>query len=204
MRSPKECALAMLALATLMSPGIARADVSKDEDAPPTPEGVVIAPADEVTDSGAYPAPAWLMLQLLPTLGAAWAGDAGPRFDIRWQITPLLVSFALDERLRPWHPFVASPLARHGGSVEAFVSPGWTAGLGWGARAGARAYVPLQQRGEYLSMSVSGYHQWSEWGSGWGVGAGVYVLFGTLGLVASWTPEADEAPITTSIQLRFH
>jgi hypothetical protein len=178
-------------------------DVMSEDDAPPPPEGVVPAPADQVTEAGAYPTVPWLIFQLVPQVGAAFGGADGARVDLRWQVTPLLFTWALDERLTPWHAFVASPIARHGGSIEAHVSPEWAAGLGAAARVGARAYLPLVDRGEYASLSVGGHHMWSQWGEGWGVDAGLYVLYGALGVVGSWTPGAARAPFTLNAHLRF-
>ena len=64
-------------------------------------------------------------------------------------------------------------------------------------------YVPLYHRGEYASLSLGGHHLWSQWGEGFGVDVGAYALFGGVGLVGTWTPDAERAPFTLSAHLRF-
>ena len=64
-----------------------------------------------------------------------------------------------------------------------------------------RSYFPLVEHGEYLSVSVgaSSFVFAGQWGAAYE--AGVYALFGTVGLQLTVTPSV--APIATIATLRL-
>jgi hypothetical protein len=139
-----------------------------------------------------YPTPIWAVAQLVPSPGVAVVRGE-PALFLRWQVTPLLYSFALRRELFPLRVLVAEPMTRHGGSIELFVSPEYL-GLGrdfasrWGARTGVRSYFPLVEFGEGLAMSLGGAHVYHQREHAMSFEAGLYALFGVFGIEASVTP----------------
>jgi len=167
---------------------------------------VVWADAERALDPEVVPSLEWAIWQLIPSpqLGV---GD-GARFGLRWQITPLLYSFATDARLDRWRWLVAEPIVRQSGSVELFVSPEYLAldgGIGarFGARGGLRAYLGLIGRGDNLSMSLGASLFHFRDAEGLSFEAGAYVLFGALGLVVTYSPSFDAAPWIATLRLRY-
>lgn len=148
----------------------------------------------------------WAFLQLVPSPGFT-VGDSGAHGTMTWQFTPLLYSWAMDRRLVPFRFFVVEPIVRQSGSVELFLSPEYV-GRGafedsWGFRAGARAYFPITERGDGLSWSLglSAFHFADETTPS--LDAGIYTLFGGLGLVASLAPWATDARAGLSLRIRY-
>lgn len=153
------------------------------------------------------PAPSalWLATQLAPSpelaIGAGRAGLA-----LRWQITPLLFSWGVDRRVSRWRAFVVDPFARHAGSVEAFVSPELlvTDPTYFLVRPGARAYVPVLEHGETLSVSLGASYQRVSTVDAVAIEAGAYVLFGVVGLQASFAPgPATRAQTILTFSVRY-
>lgn len=139
-----------------------------------------------------HPTPLWAAAQLVPS--PEWVlRDGESHFGLRWNITPVLVSFALRPGLNPWRTLVAEPLVRFGGSFELVVSPELILLPGrfaqqWGLRTGLRAHLPLLDRGEYLSASLGVSHFYYREEHGFGVEAGATVLYGLLGVRLTFTP----------------
>ncbi|UQA56352.1 hypothetical protein [Polyangium aurulentum] len=152
----------------------------------------LFAPSAARAEAFPYPTPIWAAAQLVPSPGVAVVRGE-PALLLRWQVTPLLYSFALRPGLFPLRVLVAEPMTRHGGSVELFVSPEYL-GLGrdfasrWGARTGVRSYFPLVDFGEGLAMSVGGAHVYHQREHAMSFEAGLYALFGVFGIEASFTP----------------
>jgi hypothetical protein len=179
---------------------------------PPAPPGrdsepgVTWADVDRVRDPEVTPSLEWALWQLVPSPQLAF-GD-GARFGLRWQVTPLLYSFALDARLDRWRWLVAEPIVRHSGSLELFMAPEYLALDGgltdrFGLRAGLRAYLGLIGRGDNLSASVGvAYHHFPG-SAGVSLEAGLYVLFGSLGLVLTHSPGFEAAPWLVTVRLRY-
>jgi hypothetical protein len=159
----------------------------------------------------------WLATQLVPSPEIAVGTDsargadglahpAQARFGMRWQVTPLLFSWGIHRGLSPWRFFVVEPNVRNSGSIELFVAPeyvwyGSTFADGWITRGGVRAYFPLVEHGEYLSTSL-GASEFAFGGkSGAAYEAGLYALFGTVGLQVTVSPSV--APIATIATLRL-
>lgn len=168
---------------------------------------VVWADVDRARDPQVAPSLDWALWQLVPSPQLGFGGD-GARFGLRWQITPLLYSFALDPRLDRWRWLVAEPIVRHSGSLEVFVSPeylalGTSLGERFGLRGGVRAHFGLIGRGDYLSASLgSAYYRFPE-RDGVSFEAGAYVLFGALGLVLTHSPGFEAAPWLATLRLRY-
>jgi hypothetical protein len=125
------------------------------EPAPPPPgqrHAVQWADVDAARDPELELSLDWALLQLIPSPELGW-GEDGARFGLRWQLTPVLYSFATDARLDRFRWFIAEPIVRHSGSLEVFLSPEYLA-LDGGAAArvggpgGLSPYQGLQGRGE--------------------------------------------------------
>lgn len=158
---------------------------------------------DDVRDAHPSPSPLWLGMQLVPSVdvGIGESAAAG----LRWQLTPLSLSWAINRRLAPWRIFVVEPMVRYGGSVELFVSPGiWFGDEVLGLmRVGARAYVGLIEHGEQLSASAGiAYQRLGEENTAW-LELGLYTLYGVVGLqVAVAAPDA-RWPVVVSLHVRY-
>jgi hypothetical protein len=168
--------------------------------------GLVQPVAATVKEPSVHPTLPWAITQLIPSPGVA-VGEAGARFGLTWQVTPLLYSFGIDPRLSPWRFFVVEPIVRHGGSIELYASPEYLV-LGdsfrdrWGYRVGTRAYFPLVERGDYLSVSLgNSYFRFPEQ-DGASYEAGAYILFGYLGAVFTYSPGFDTATYMSTLRVR--
>lgn len=165
------------------------------------------ADVDRVHDPELEASLLWALFQLVPSPELGF-GDEGALFGLRWQLTPLLYSFATDRRLDRFRWFIAEPVVRHSGSLELFVSPEYLAldgGIGarFGVRAGVRSYFGLLARGEYLSVSLGSSYVHFRDHQGVAFEAGAYVLFGSLGLQLTYAPGFDEASWLATLRLRY-
>jgi hypothetical protein len=199
-------------------PATAAADApGRDPNSPfPPPSPRVIPPPDRsyvYASPQAYPSLAWFVVQLVPSPEVAVGSVHGPNpsgtrdedtpskteaaFGLRWQITPLLWSWGTNRHVSRWRSFVVDPLARHSGSLELTGTFEYFFGNVDRAivRPGVRAYFPIAQRGEYLSVSLgtSTYAYDAKMRVAYDVGA--YVLWGLFGLQATISPE--NGPLTT-------
>jgi hypothetical protein len=149
----------------------------------------------------------WLVTQLLPSPELAYGGGLA-RFGARWQATPVLYSWGIHRGLSPWRFFIAEPYVRQSGSIELYVSPeyffyGSSFADGWVARLGTRAYFPLIEHGEYLSVSASASSFVFAGNAGAAFEAGAYVLFGVVGVQLTVSPTRAVAPLATIATLRL-
>lgn len=149
---------------------------------------------------------AWLLLQAVPSPGLAW-GERGFHGTMTWQLTPLLYSWGMDKRLSPWRLFIVEPLVRQSGSIELFVSPEYLGRGGaernYGFRAGLRSYFPLTERGDGLSFSIGASAHWFLNEPGASFDAGIYTLFGALGLMVSVSPWLSDNLLQTTLRVRY-
>jgi hypothetical protein len=173
----------------------------------PEPFESIWADVGRARDPAVVPSLDWALWQLLPSpeLGV---GEDGAVFGLRWQVTPLLYSFATDARLSRWRWLVAEPIVRHSGSLELFASPEYLAldgGIGarFGVRAGVRSYWGVIGRGDNLSLSIGSSAFHFRDADGVSFEAGAYVLFGGLGLVLTYSPGFDAAPWLMTLRLRY-
>jgi len=149
----------------------------------------------------------WLATQLVPSPELAY-GSGLTRFGVRWQATPLLYSWGIHRGLSPWRFFIAEPYVRQSGSIELYVSPeyffyGSSFADGWVARFGTRAYFPLIEHGEYLSVSAGASSFAFAGNAGAAFEAGAYVLFGVVGVQLTVSPTPATAPLATIATLRL-
>ena len=160
-----------------------------------------------VTQPEIRPTWLWGAAQVIPS--PQWVtADAGMRFGMRWQATPVLYSFGLNRRVSPWRFFVAEPLARQNGSLEFFISPEYlniTADPGdrWLLRGGLRGYFPIYRYGEYVSGSLATSVYTFQGKPGVSYEAGVYFFFGIIGLQTTYSPEPGPGKWTFTLRLRY-
>jgi hypothetical protein len=162
---------------------------------------------ETATEPAIRPTPLWAISQLAPSPEIAY-GEAVARFGMRWQLTPLLYSFGINRRLSPWRVAIVEPLVRQSGSIELFFSPeylvrGPTFWDGWLWRAGVRTYVPVIERGDYLSVSfgTSFYEFAARTGVSYEIGA--YALFGIVGAQITLAPRSGPAQTIITLRLRY-
>jgi hypothetical protein len=187
--SSSTLAAAVVAALSLLAPSEARAV----EHAPQEPAVAVTWP--------------WLATQLVPSPELVYGRDTA-RFGMRWQVTPLLYSWGIHRGLSPWRLFVVEPNVRHFGSVELYFTPelvtaGGSLGSAWVLRTGGRAYFPLVDHGEYLSCSVGASHFLYEGESALGYEAGIYTLFGVLGLQVTAAPRFAPMAASFTLSVRY-
>jgi len=149
----------------------------------------------------------WLATQLVPSPELVY-GESTARFGMRWQVTPLLYSWGIHRGLSPWRMFVVEPNVRHFGSLELYFSPevvtkGGNLGAAWIVRTGARAYFPLVEHGEYLSCSVGASQYFYDGRSAAGYEAGIYTLFGVLGLQFTASPQFSPMATSFTLSVRY-
>jgi hypothetical protein len=150
----------------------------------------------------------WAIYQLIPSPEFA-VGSERVSFGARWQLTPLLWSFATDARLSRFRYFIAEPIVRHSGSIELFFSPEYLARPArafdqrFGFRAGVRSYFGVVERGDYLSFSIASSYYRFAGAEGATYEAGAYVLFGFLGLTVGYSPGFDDASVITTFRFKY-
>jgi len=202
----------VVALATCA--GTARADgagsgqTARDpnEPYPPPSPRVLVQPDRSYTYASPQPfiTPAWFLLQFLPSPEVA-AGRGEAAFGLRWQVTPLLWSWGTSRHVSRWRSFVVDPLARHAGSLELTGTVEYFFGNVDRAiaRPGVRAYFPVAQRGEYLSVSLgtSTYSYDDKMRVAYDVGA--YVLWGLFGVQATIAPENGPLTAIGTFRIRY-
>ncbi len=161
-----------------------------------------------VTEPEIRPTLLWTAAQVIPSPQWTNYTGNGTRFGLRWQITPLLYSFGINKRLDPWRYFIAEPFVRQSGSIELFLSPEYfnlsdVYNSEWLFRGGLRAYFPLWRFGEYLSCSVgSSYFHYNN-NSGISYEAGIYFLYGILGIQTTYSPSLPETPWIFTLRIRY-
>lgn len=146
----------------------------------------------------------WAATQLVPSplfvMGSSGAGGG-----VRWQVTPLLVSWGVSAK--PVRAFIVDPIARHSGSIELFASPEWVShpgdGTGWLARGGARVTLPIAGRGETLSWSFGGSYYRASGGDGFAAELGVYFLYGVFGFTITVAPALRDREIIHALTIRY-
>jgi len=159
------------------------------------------------TEPNIHPTWTWAAAQLVPS--PQWVTSAnGLRFGMRWQITPLLYSFGINKKLSPWRYLIAEPLVRQSGSVELFFSPDYLKLEDkfkdrWLFRGGARAYIPLWQRGEYMSASLGVSYYNFNGQNGISYEGGIYLFAGILGIQTTYSPSFTNSEWIFTLRLRY-
>lgn len=160
-----------------------------------------------VTEPDVYPSIMWAASQLIPS--PEWVTSTDRlKFGMRWQVTPVLFSFGINKKLSPWRYFIAEPLVRQSGSVELFFTPEYLnledkLKNKWLFRGGARAYIPLWQRGEYLSASLAASYFNFNGNNGLSYEAGIYLFAGILGFQTTYSPSFTNSEWIFTIRLRY-
>lgn len=149
----------------------------------------------------------WLGAQLLPSPELV-SGRSGLLFGMRWQLTPLLYSYGIHRSQDPWRSFVVEPIVRQSGSAELYFSPEYFGVSGsldrrFGWRTGLRTYLPVVERGDYLSLSLG--TSWLRWQGRDSVGyeAGAHILFGFVGAIVTCEPMPESTRWIFTLQLRI-
>jgi hypothetical protein len=143
----------------------------------------------------------WIITQLIPS--PTWLNDRNDNnsslnFAFRWQVTALNISFSTNKFVSPVQTLFVNPMRKYTGSLELFVQPelaitsldysGFNkAALGLGSRLN----IPVKNYGEHMYISLGGKYTFrnnpSQNISGYyGLEAGVYFLFGSLGLQGNY------------------
>ena len=200
--------------------------VAGDASASPEPTGSPVVqdvhraplPDTSLSYRQATPRPTitWALFQLLPSpelavgrqrrIDATGAVDESlsTAFGMRWQVTPLLWSFGVHRSQSRWRYFVVDPFARVSGSLELSATFEYIGGhvdrlL---ARPGLRAYLPLAQKGEYLSMSL-GTSVYAYEGLRVAYDVGVYTLAGIVGFRVTVAPAHAPLAGIATLNLRY-
>ena len=97
---------------------------------------------------------------------------------------------------------------RQSGSVELYLTPeaitsGGSLGPGAVLRTGVRAYFPLLQHGETLSVSAGASQFFYDGQSNVGYEAGIYTLFGVVGLQVTVSPLFSPLATIATLRLRY-
>jgi hypothetical protein len=162
------------------------------------------------------PTLAWAALQLVPSPEVAFGfvrhTDIDGRVEdvtrvapgLRWQLTPVLWSFGTHRRLSRWRFFVVDPLARVSGSLELHTTFEWIGGHidALLVRPGVRATLPIAHRGEYLAVSFGTTTYRSET-TRVAYDAGLWFLFGTVGIQATVAPVHSALSTIATLRLRY-
>jgi hypothetical protein len=148
---------------------------------------------------------AWMVAQAIPS-PLFIAGDHHVGAGMRWQVTPLLISFGV--AAQPLRSLIVSPVARHSGSIELHVSPEWACcaergGTSWVLRSGARLYLPLLERGEALSWSIGGSYYLAAEGGGASADLALYSFSGILGLNLTVSPWLARRQLIAALSIRY-
>ncbi len=148
----------------------------------------------------------WALLQTIPSPVLAEDKNgthSSLKFGLEWQMIPLSYSFGASELVSPLSSFFIRPVKRFSGSAETFFEPSITIGdykyaelKKFSYKTGVRLVLPLAQKGEYLAFSLgTGYYSQKritgELIDGVTYEAGLYTMFGMLGLKFNYNQNAD-------------
>ena len=139
----------------------------------------------------------WALLQFIPSpvfYDDHNESDSRLRFGLRWQVTPVSISFSANEFVSPVQFFKINPVRRFAGSAEIFVQPELATGSfqysdlnKFGVNVGTRLILPLIERGEDLAFSLGGRYSLRNSKSDiekshFGIEAGLYFIGGIFGI----------------------
>lgn len=139
----------------------------------------------------------WALIQLVPSPVFFHDGDGinnRVQFGLRWNITPLSISFKSNKFISSVQFFMINPVRRFTGSFEIFVQPEWTTAAfhyaelnRFGVSGGGRFIIPLKGGGETFAFSLGGKVNYrkdkiAEKNFSEGIEAGLYVIYGILGV----------------------
>ena len=160
----------------------------------------------------------WTLFQTVPSPSFFQdRNDSNSRlqFGFRWHISPVNYSFNANRLVSPVQFFLVNPVRRYGGSVELLIDPEWaTSGYQYSdfkrfnLSAGARAYIPAIESGEYLCFSVAGKYNFRKNkmdgnSNYYSAEAGIYTLFGIAGLVFDYN-FSSQSRYSFSLNLKYY
>ena len=160
----------------------------------------------------------WTLLQTIPSptfYQDRNDSDSRLQFGFRWHITPVNYSFNANKLVPATQFFKVNPVRRYGGSIELFAQPEWATGgfqysdfNRFNLATGVRGFIPAVEYGEYLCFSVAGKYNFRKNKQDQNIGyysaeAGIYTLFGILGLVADYN-FTSQSRYNISINLKYY
>ena len=199
----KRLALAVVAASAFAS---SSASASASPSASPPASASSSPPAPEAGVEQPIYAPTfwWFLAQAIPSPEVV-AGSEGAAWGLKWQLTAISYSWSLYRKISPWRFLVVDPTARHSGSIELYGAPEYVATTHdeLFVRYGTRAYLPLWEKGEFLSASLGS--SVSQFNGKWGAAyeAGIYGLGGFLGAQFTYSPEQAPLRFVTTLSVRF-
>jgi len=92
--------------------------------------------------------------------------------------------------------------------MELYVTPevvtsGGSLGAAGIVRTGLRSYFPLVEHGEYLSVSLGASQFFYDGQSGMAYEAGIYTLYGVVGLQVTASPSTSPLATIATLRLRY-
>lgn len=147
----------------------------------------------------------WALTQAIPTITLFEDRNESSsrlKFGLEWQVIPFSYSFNANKYVSNFNFFFIRPSKRFSGSVETFFEPEYITGNFKYAdlkkfmfKTGGRIVLPLMQRGEYFAFSLgAGYYNQKTNDNrvidGITYEAGIYTMFGMLGLKANYNQNA--------------
>ncbi|MBS1518673.1 MAG: hypothetical protein JSS91_11355 [Bacteroidetes bacterium] len=159
----------------------------------------------------------WAILQTIPSV--TWINDRNDinsrnAFGLKWNITPLNISFSTNKFVSPVQFFMVNPMRKYTGSFEVFVQPEWAltsldySGYDrFAVSAGGRINIPVKNYGEHLYVSLGGKYNFrnnSLTGKNgyYSIEGGMYVLFGIFGLTYNYNFD-DRSKYSFGINFKY-
>jgi hypothetical protein len=139
----------------------------------------------------------WGLLQIIPSpvfFQDANENNARIQFGLRWQVTPLNISFKSNRYISPVQFFKINPVRRFTGSFELFTQPELTLSDAkysslrrFSLGSGGRIIFPVSGEGQNLAVSTGAKYVlhkdfFGNDKSYWGIETGIYAIYGLLGL----------------------
>lgn len=152
-------------------------------------------PQDRTDNTAKYLS--WGILQTIPSpVFFQDSNDKNARviFGLRWQITPINISFRSNRYDSPFQFFMINPVRKFTGSVELFLQPELASDefeysdlSRFGLGAGSRVIIPISGDGQNISASIGGKYNYRKDFSGgndhyFGIETGLYFIYGILGI----------------------
>lgn len=190
-----------LSLSTALSSSKIKAQSHKSV----TPPSII---ENQATEPGIHPTLLWAVIQLVPSPQWISTKSEGLNYGFRWQLTPLLYSWGINRKLSPWRILISEPYVRQSGSAELFFSPEYLNLASdfknkWLFRWGLRAYFPLVQHGEYLSVSLGSSFFNFNGRSGISYEGGIYLFAGVVGTQVTYSPKLVNSEWLFTIRIRY-
>jgi hypothetical protein len=139
----------------------------------------------------------WGLIQTIPSpVLFQDSNDKNARviFGLRWQVTPVNISFRANKYESPFQFFMINPVRKFTGSAEFFVQPELASDefeysdlSRFGIGAGSRLIIPVSGDGQNISVSLGGKYNYRKDFSGgndhyFGIETGIYFIYGILGV----------------------